>query len=68
MIKGLKVIIIGFFMAIVKRSLIAIMENYGKDFDLSEVVWQILDKRGILAEGIMLIIFYYAFEWFLKKL
>lgn len=67
MIKMLKTIIIGFFIATVKRSLFFFIENYGKKIDFSEITSQILDKREILIEAFSLVIIYYIFEYFLKK-
>lgn len=67
MVKALKIFCAGLIMAIIKRSILIVIANYGKKIDFSEIASQILDTKELFLETLFLVSIYYIFEWFLKK-
>ena len=67
MVKVLKIFCAGLIMAIIKRSILIVITNYGKKIDFSEIASQILDTKELFLETLFLVSIYYIFEWFLKK-
>ena len=67
MVKVLKIFCAGLIMAIIKRSILIVIANYGKKTNFSEIASQVLDKKELILETLRLVLIYYFFEWFLKK-
>lgn len=67
MVKVLKIFCAGLIMAIIKRSILIVIANYGKKINFSEIASQILDTKELFLETLFLVSIYYIFEWFLKK-
>ena len=67
MVKALKIFCAGLIMAIIKRSILTVIANYGKKFKFSEIASQILDTKELFLETLLLVSIYYIFEWFLKN-